>query len=97
MPQKADQVRGRAARRVAGVFAALGHADQVPQLASLPLELDFQHLPFWLIGPPSMRSAEAGAAATRAAMATVAAARVIWRMNAFPWVSCFTFTWSVQL
>jgi hypothetical protein len=32
------------------------------------------------------RSAEAGAAATRAAMATVAAARVNWRMNASPWV-----------
>ena len=52
VPRKADQVRGRAARRVAGVLAACGQAVQVPQFASLAAALDFQHWPFCLTGRP---------------------------------------------
>jgi hypothetical protein len=74
MPQKADQVRLRAGRGVAGVAAPCGQASQRPHDASPPDEWDRQHWPFCLTGPP-MIAAEAGAA--RAKIATVAAARVM--------------------
>jgi hypothetical protein len=58
----------------AGLLAD-AHSRQKPNSPSAPFD-DFQHWPFFLTGPPSYRSAEAGAAEIKAAIATVAAAMV---------------------
>jgi hypothetical protein len=54
------------------------HDPQYPQVASLGEECFSanQHFPFCWSGPPKIASAEAGAAETRAAIATAAAAIV---------------------
>jgi hypothetical protein len=59
---------------------ANAHSRQKPNSPSAPFD-DFQHWSFFLTGPPSYRSAEAGAAEIKAAIATVAAAIVNLRMG----------------
>ena len=62
-------------RWVAGLPAVCGQACQNPNNPSDIFD-GFQHWPSFLIGPPSCRSAKAGAAEIKAAIATVAAAIV---------------------
>jgi hypothetical protein len=62
-------------RWAVGLPAVCGQACQKPNNPSDIFD-DFQHWPSFLIGPPSCRSAKAGAAEIKAAIATVAAAIV---------------------
>jgi hypothetical protein len=74
-PKAAHYDRRPGLRCAAGLPAVSGHAFHTPNNPSDTFDA-FQHWPFFLIGPPSWRSASAGAAEIKAAIATVAAAIV---------------------
>ena len=72
---------------VAGALAAAGepsaHAPHVPNVPPSIVFADFQHCPFCFTAPPMEFSAEAGTAAMSAA---TAAAAMVKRMTASPWI-----------